>query len=243
MTIGLTPTNLKFGIWLTACCSLALLIGQQLNWGNIQPHVSFQLDSSTSKPAFPPVSPPFRLGPPDHYIDAIERPLFVVTRRPPPPGEGGGALGQMKKGQYRLAGVVIDNNKKVAFLAEIASGKTRAVTERETIDGIRVEQIQSQRVLLVQGGDSEDLVLKIQAPPKGKPETVPATPTPGATSQKSSSTPLASPPPASGATQSADASPTPSGEPPKARGEKQPSKERLEYMRSMMGSKTPAQTN
>jgi len=243
MTIGLTPTSLKFSTWLTACGCLALLIGQQLNWGQMQPSASFRLDSGASKPAFPPVSEPFRLAPPDHYIDAIERPLFVVTRRPPPPGEGGGATGQMKKGLYRLAGVVIDGNKKIAFLTEIASGKTRAATERETIDGIRVEQIQAQRVLLVQGGDSEDLILKVQVPQKGKPEAVPAAPAPNTTSQKPSTTPLTSPPPVSGVIQPAESPPSPSGEPPKARGEKQLSKERLEYMRSLMGSKAPAQTN
>lgn len=238
MKIELTPKTVKYGSWLIACGLLGATIGEELGWGRALHRPLPRIVFPANTQPFPPLSEPFRLDPPDRYLEAFERPLFVFTRRPPPPGEGP-SVTQMRKGQFRLAGVAIVDNKRVAFLFEIATGKTKSVVENDTINDIKVAHVHPQQVVLRQGNESEQLDLKIQLSPKGPVTTTtpaPVAPIPGADPAANTAPPPAnresSPP--DGARQ---ASPVPG--PNKDAANKAENRERLDYMRSIMGGGPP----
>jgi hypothetical protein len=132
-------------------------------------------------PAAAPVEsvayPDFRLPAREKTFTAtLERPLFVPTRSeappvpppPPPPPPS------MKKGQFQLLGTTITDDMRAALLREIATGRIRQVMLDRTINGLRLEQIEPDRIVFTQYDDREELVLKIQPSPKVVPAAIPA---------------------------------------------------------------------
>lgn len=126
--------------------------------------------------------PDFRLPPPEKAFPVtLERPLFVPDRRkappippPPPPPPP-----TMKKGQFQLVGTIITDDLKAAYLRELAGGKVRQVQLGTIINGILLEQVEPDRVVLSQYDDHEELVLKIQpSPAKAAPVPAPGQPNP-----------------------------------------------------------------
>lgn len=241
MKIELTPKIVKYSSWLIVCGLLGAIIGEELGWGGAPHRPLPKIVFPTNMQSFPQLSEPFKLDPPDRYLEAFERPLFVFTRRPPPPGESPMAS-QMRKGKFRLTGVAIVDNKRVAFLLEITTGKTKSVVENDTINEIKVAHVHPQQVVLTQGTESEQLDLKIQPSQKVPVATttpVPVASAPAAAIPAASATPPPpanrEPPPPPDGTKKAVLAPDPSKEAPN----KAENRERLDYMRSIMGGGTP----
>lgn len=170
MSAALTPIRVEAGFWLILWLGLAAGIGLETDWGRQMSSPMTQI--AETPPAFPkPVlAEPFRLPPPDQFLDVTVRPIFVATRRPAPtapppePPKPG-----MKKDQFILMGTTIVAEGKFAFLLEKAGNKSRVVVEGKEINGIIVREVTTERVVLSQYDDTEVLVLKSIKPPPGAP--------------------------------------------------------------------------
>ena len=110
------------------------------------------------------------------FNQTVERPLFVPTRRPTPV-VAGAVQPMMKKGQFKLAGTVLNQDLPFAFLVEVSTGKGMRVAKGAEIisTGISVASIDAMRVVLKQGDETEELTLRTAASPPA-----PIAPPPGA---------------------------------------------------------------
>jgi general secretion pathway protein N len=153
--------------WLLGFASLAAVIGWETGWGQrVLP-----TPEPGAAPAPQPVSPALL---PDYQIeggiaarrDTVERPAFVPTRRPAPPAVQEVAKPKMPRGQFTLTGTAVVDQKQIAFLRETAGGKARSVRAGETINGVVVAEVKADRVKLVLGSESEELMLKVAAGPR-----------------------------------------------------------------------------
>lgn len=161
MKYTLDPRTAELTFWLTICASLAGGIGYETNWGqNLKPESpKITYEHVQYAPATLITPPP--IGSTVDHLEMVERPLFVFTRRPAPQGVQT-AVPTMRKGQYKLVGITIVGEKKIAFLTEISSGKMRTTEEGSNLGEISVANIQSDRVRLTQGNDEEFIVLKVE---------------------------------------------------------------------------------
>ena len=200
MTTHIDPRTAELSLWLLLCTGLAVFIGQQVDWGRqlrMHPKVIPYEAASYVPPA---VSSPPQLEAADRYLEAVERPLFVFTRRPAPPPPPPSVPSTMKKGQFKLSGVSIVDGQKLAFLVEISTGRTKVVREGEKINEMTLQKVEPGFVNLTQGNDQEPLELKIvtsgksTAPGTFAPPGNVSVPAPGASLPGSA--PNASPAPA-----------------------------------------------
>jgi hypothetical protein len=143
------------------------MIAYETQWGtNLRPlpslvYAQAAKNADTSlMPAF--VVPAMETG----FREFVDRPLFISTRRPVPlvnaPGQSA-----MKKGQFRLAGTVVNQDLPYAFLVDVSTGKGMRVAKGAEIfsSGISVASVESTRVILKQGEESEELMLRTAPPP------------------------------------------------------------------------------
>ncbi len=147
------------------------VVGWQTDWGrtwrgttaNATPNKAASFDTKIL-PAFAlaPLSPSG-----SGYRETVERPLFVPTRRPAPAGSG--AQGSMKKGQFRLAGTTVSEQLSVAYLFDPSANKTHRVNKGADFNGMTVESVTTNRVVLRQGDDTEELVLRTSTSPPRPP--------------------------------------------------------------------------
>lgn len=103
------------------------------------------------------------------YEEIVARPLFRSERRPPDPEEAASeaqqAAAQAQQEQvhieelFALSGVVVTKNKTVALLQDIKNNKSVRVSEGESLEGWRVEQVLPESVLFSHNGRSESLEL------------------------------------------------------------------------------------
>lgn len=180
------PTILLF--WqrygLTAMLGLAFAgflgaIGVETNWGQA---LRLPLPATTNTPRTTDMLatlPGFSLPSLDTaFKETADRPLFTPTRRPSAFSLAGN-VPAMKKGQFRLSGTSVNNDLTVAFLLETATGKTVRITKGKDINGITLDTVEANRVILKQGEETEELTLRT-APSPPPPPNVPPPPTPGA---------------------------------------------------------------
>lgn len=142
--------------------------------------------------------PIFTLPPADiSYPEIVERPLFIPTRRPAPPPNNAPVV-TMRRGQYKLVGVSVNQDLSMAFLQEIATGKSKGVAKGTEINGMIVDAVEPSRVVLRQGEETEELSLKVAASPRlpagpvagaTTPGTAPAAPIPPGTINQPPNTP------------------------------------------------------
>lgn len=124
-------------------------------------------------------------GGPAALSATTERTLFNPTRRPAPPAVASGgssAPSQMKRNQFVLTGTAIDGNTAVAYLRENApGGKSRVVKKGDKVNGMTVAEVTPAGVRFTQGGESEELALKVAAGPRTtvQPVTAPPAAVPG----------------------------------------------------------------
>jgi type II secretory pathway component PulC len=68
----------------------------------------------------------------------------------------------MPKGQFILLGVILSEDKKIAMLREIATGKVFRLEQGKEINGMQLEKLEPEKITLKQGDEREELTLKIQ---------------------------------------------------------------------------------
>jgi hypothetical protein len=106
----------------------------------------------------------------------VNRTLFNPTRRPAPLLAAEAAKAKMQRGLYALTGTTLAGDRSLAFLRELNGGKPRTVKQGETISGMLVAEVKSDRVKLTLGDESEELVLKVSTNPRPTPQPVAAAP-------------------------------------------------------------------
>jgi hypothetical protein len=177
---ALTPIRVEAGFWLILLLGLVAGIGFETDWGRQLEWPMTEITEAAPDFAKPELVEPFRLAPPDQFLEVTTRPIFIVTRRPAPPAPAvEAARPSMQKGQFVLVGTSIVGATKIAFLLEKAGNKNRVVSEGKEINGIKVEEIVADRIVLSQFGDKEVLVMRSSrdTPPGGR--GVPGMPLPG----------------------------------------------------------------
>lgn len=106
-------------------------------------------------------------GPLTRFAEITERPLFSPSRRPPvraraatpkPVAAAAPTPKQIDTGEYRLLGVVIEEDRRVALLRSLRGRTIEVVSEGGTLEAWTVEKIEPESVTLVQG-DVRDVVL------------------------------------------------------------------------------------
>ncbi len=112
-----------------------------------------------------------------------------------------GARVSMPKGKFVLMGTAVAGERHIAFLKEVAGGKSRVVKQGEQINGVLVATVTADRVKFTQGDDSEELVLKAAPGPKTTTQPAPPAapvpaPLPGAAPPVAPATVDSPPPPA-----------------------------------------------
>ena len=110
------------------------------------------------------------------HAETVQRTLFNPTRRPAPVVAADATRSTMQKGQFALTGTMVVGGKNTAFLRENAGGKARRVLQGETINGLLVAEVKTDRVRLALGNESEELVLRVA--PNPRPTVQPAFPAP-----------------------------------------------------------------
>ena len=177
MSAALTPIRVEAGLWLILWLGLATGIGLETDWGRQMRLPITEIDQTPPEFPKPALAEPFRLPPPDQFLDVTVRPLFIVTRRPaptPPPPEP--PKPSMVKGQFILMGTTVVGEGKFAFMIEKAGNRSRVVAQGKEINGILVKEVTTERVVLSQYDDTEVLVLQSIKPPPGARGNLPAAP-------------------------------------------------------------------
>ena len=113
------------------------------------------------------------------FKETAERPMFTPTRRPPATSLAGN-VPAMKKGQFKLSGTSVNNDLTIAFLRETATGKTVRVTKGKEVNGMTLDVVEANRVVLKQGEETEELTLRTAASPPAPPKVEPPAPAAGA---------------------------------------------------------------
>ena len=97
---------------------------------------------------------------------------------PHPTAMAEAAKPKIQRGQFALSGTLMVDGKATAFLREVNGGKSRRVTQGETVNGMVVAEIRPDRVRLTVGEESEDLALKVATDrrPRSSPSSRPRLP-------------------------------------------------------------------
>lgn len=181
--------------------ALLVVIGIETGWGaNLR--AKLPVMGGKVAPVDAKLLPPVVAEAPEAlYPETGNRPLFTPTRRPAPAAV---AQTTMNKGQFVLQGVTIVGDLRIALLRERAGNKTHRVEKGRDVNGITVAEIESDKVTLRQGNDSEVVGLLVQ-----RPGTLPPVGLPGA------APPAAAPPVSAGpfATPPAPVAPVPTAPP------------------------------
>ncbi len=143
------------------------VIGYETQWGSSLRPAPVIAVAHAAKGSDTSLLPAFELPPVDvAFKETAEHPLFLPLRRPVPLVTGA-AQPLMKKGQFRLAGTVVNQEMPYAFLVEISTGKGMRVARGSEIvsTGISVSVVDAARVVLKQGDETEELSLRTSSSP------------------------------------------------------------------------------
>ena len=154
-------------VWIAPFALLALLLAWQTDWGRAFARTPPAESAAAPAPLSIALLPEYQpSATPDKNKDAVERTLFNPTRRPAPVAAVEVAKPKMQRGQFTLAGTIVVEGKTTAFLKEVNGGKPRRVLQGESINGMTVAQVATDRVTLKMGDETEDLLLKLAVGPK-----------------------------------------------------------------------------
>lgn len=161
--------------WLAPALALGVLLGIELGWGRQihrlpEPGAVFE-----ARPVTPALLPEYKVeGGLAGRAETVSRTLFNPTRRPAPTAVAASAQPKLQAGQFVLTGTSLAGERSIAFLKEVAGGKSRTVRQGEQINGMLVAEVKPDRVRLTLGGDSEELVLKVATGPRTTANPAPA---------------------------------------------------------------------
>ena len=166
-----------------------LLVGWEIDWGRQVVRVPFVPPPLDPKPVTPLLLPEYAIeGGLVANGETVSRTLFNATRRPAPALAGEGGPYSLKPGQFLLLGTALGGEHNMAFLKEVAGGKSRTVREGDKINGMLVAAVTAERVKLTLGDESEELVLKVAKGPKTTLAPPPAPPVAAAAGTRGSRT-------------------------------------------------------
>ncbi len=154
-------------LWFLPFAVLLLLLGWEMDWGDGLQRAPPSETAVTPQPVSLAVLPAF--APPaasDGSRDMVDRTLFNPTRRPAPAAVAAAAKPRIQRGQFALTGTIVVEGKAYAFLRETNGGKARRVAKGDTINGMVVAEVKSDRILLSMGDESEELALKLAVGPR-----------------------------------------------------------------------------
>ncbi len=153
--------------WLVPVLALGVLLGIELGWGRQVHRLPEPAPVLEARPVTPALLPEYKIeGGVAGHAETVNRTLFNPTRRSAPIVVADAGRSQLQRGQFVLTGTSLAGERSIAFLKEVAGGKSRTVRQGEQINGLLVAEVKSDRVRLTLGGDSEELVLKIAVGPK-----------------------------------------------------------------------------
>src|ERR1700674_2817721 len=153
--------------WLLPALAIGVLLGIELGWGRQVHRLPEPPPALEARQVTPALLPEYKIeGGLGGRVETVNRTLFNPTRRPAPTAVADAGKSQLQRGQFVLTGTSLAGERSIAFLKEIAGGKSRTVRQGEQINGMLVAEVRSDRVRLTLGDDSEELVLKIAAGPK-----------------------------------------------------------------------------
>jgi hypothetical protein len=152
--------------WLIPVSALAVVLGIETDFGGGLHRLPGPPPSVEPSPVITALLPEYQVeGGLARHSETVSRTLFNATRRPAPAlaGEGGR---RMQRGQYVLTGTAVAGERHLAFLREVAGGKSRVVRQGDQINGLLVADVKADRVKLTLGDESEELILKVAVGPK-----------------------------------------------------------------------------
>lgn len=153
--------------WLVPVLALGVLLGAELGWGRRVHRLPEPGPALEARPVTPALLPEYKIeGGLAGRAETVSRTLFNPTRRPAPTAVADAGRPQLQRGQFVLTGTSLAGDRGIAFLKEVAGGKSRTVRQGEQVNGMLVAEVKSDRVRLTLGGDSEELVLKVAAGPR-----------------------------------------------------------------------------
>ncbi len=153
--------------WLVPVLALGVLLGAELGWGRRVHRLPEPGPTLEARPVSPALLPEYKIeGGLAGRAETVSRTLFNPTRKPAPTVVADAGRPQLQRGQFVLTGTSLAGDRGIAFLKEVAGGKSRTVRQGEQVNGMLVAEVKSDRVRLTLGGDSEELVLKIAGGPK-----------------------------------------------------------------------------
>jgi hypothetical protein len=154
--------------WIAPALALAALLGIETDWGGGMHLLPAAPAAIEPKPVASALLPEYRVeGGVASLSETVDRTLFNPTRRPAPPSTASGEAGRnLQGGQFILTGTTLAGDRAIAFLKEVSGGKARTVRKGDKINGMLVADVQPDRVRFTQGGDTEELLLKVAAGPK-----------------------------------------------------------------------------
>jgi hypothetical protein len=153
--------------WLVPALALGVLLGIELGWGRQVHRLPEPAPVLEARPVTPTLLPEYKIeGGVAGRAETVNRTLFNPTRRPAPTVVADAGRSQIQRGQFVLTGTSLAGERNIAFLKEVAGGKSRTVRQGEQINGMLVAEVKPDRVRLTLGSDSEELVLKIAAGPR-----------------------------------------------------------------------------
>jgi hypothetical protein len=171
--------------WLLPSLALAVLLGFEIDWGRKLHRLPDPPPALEARPVSPALLPEYKIdGGLAVRSETVSRTLFNPTRRPAPALAADSGKKQLQRGQFLLTGTTVAGDRSIAFLKEVAGGKSRTVRQGEQINGMLVAEVKPDRVKLMLGDESEDLILKVAAGPRttiAPPQ--PAAPPPSASGQ------------------------------------------------------------
>ena len=156
--------------WLVSCAAL-VMIGIIVAEVRARPLVDAETSKSAVFEAQLTQAPPLRRATPEKakFAEIVERPLFWSSRRPP---FEQAAVTTAPGLDYSLFGVVISTDAPVALLKPEAGGDPIRVQVGEALSGWTVARIESDRVLMRQGGMERELTLNFAAPAPAVPQNL-----------------------------------------------------------------------
>ncbi len=153
--------------WLVPVLALGVLLGAELGWGRRVHRLPEPGPALEARPVTPALLPEYKIdGGLAGRAETVSRTLFNPTRRPAPTAIADTGRPQLQRGQFVLTGTSLAGDRGIAFLKEVAGGKSRTVRQGEQVNGMLVAEVKSDRVRLTLGGDTEELVLKVAAGPR-----------------------------------------------------------------------------
>jgi general secretion pathway protein N len=154
--------------WVAPVLASVALVGIETDWGGQLHRLPVAPQAIEPKPVAPALLPEYQVeGGVASLNETVDRTLFNPTRRPAPPATAS-AEGEKKvqSGQFVLTGTTLAGDRSIAFLKEVAGGKARTVRKGDKINGMLVAEVLPDRVRFTQGGESEELMLKVSPGPK-----------------------------------------------------------------------------